>query len=208
MMIWSNLKQAMLYLARGGESASISSEISQFIRDDDICGQLLTRIKSSDPHGDNAEDGSGVLSNAVWGSAESHDNQNLHWSAEEAQQGQLGSVSVVSLHRMVIASISGGVMAEIRVGEAWELGKTQADPGEMPAGPRTGVGILVVQNIYKVDNNTALLRVYWLGRVSILELTGCYSYQIRSAARFPVLIFAHRLRRRVHVIQHVECIFY
>jgi len=94
------------------------------------------------------------------------------------------------------------IQTEIRVGEAWELGKTQADPGEMPAGPRTGVGIVVVQNIYKVDNNTALLRVYWLGRVSILEVTGCYSYQIRSAARFPVLIFAHRLRRRVHVIQH------
>ncbi len=96
----------------------LSSKISQFIRDDDICGQLLKRIKSSDPHGDNAEDGSGVLSNAVCGSAESHDSQNLPWSAEEAQQGQLGSVDVVSLHRMVIARISGGVMALVKLGSS------------------------------------------------------------------------------------------
>jgi hypothetical protein len=88
---------------------------------------------------DNADDGSGVLTIAMqFGAVQRVTITRI--CLGQLKRRNKGSWAVCMSYRCIewflLVFLAGS--SEIRVGEAWELGKTQADPGEMPAGRRTG----------------------------------------------------------------------
>ena len=97
--------------------------------------------------------------------------------------------------------------AVLNKGEFWEV---QLPPGganmpvgcRLPVGPSIGVAILQILDIVCIDRD-AYVRPLWLGRARSVpqQMTQCHSYELRTHDKFPALVKAQWLQRRVHVHQ-------
>jgi hypothetical protein len=216
MMIFSNTKQALRFLAAGGEPRSesvITDELRQFVRGDVCMAQLLEDASMSSAHSERLQA------------------NKLSETGSLQLRNPTGSVTLSLVERAINPTLMQTAITykgvkfprsrlmysrdEINVGEYWEVDLASSSYSEAivaPVGPRSGFAIALVNSILVnavIDVPTVWVRVSWLAKTSNVpqELTGCHTYELRSASRFSPLISVHNLARPVHIVeQGLKCL--
>jgi hypothetical protein len=204
MMEWENIKQALQFLANGGDPDVdlIPSQILRALREDPVLHKLLERAQASSPHD-------------VPNTVPTHRHENVKWI------GTAALVTLAPAERTLVYSMQqksrkqveefDGVhistraehVARIHKGDVWECRSKAAQPLTMPAGPRASTGLIMVQSIFRDQFAQAWVRVQWYGKKGTLQPSvQCQPYEHKSAPRYPLIVPVVCLHRRAHLVQH------
>ena len=89
-------------------------------------------------------------------------------------------------------------------GDAWECAQ-QADSIalRMPAGPRQGLGVAVVDSIVRDQTDRPWVRVRWFGKKGEPQSTvQCQPYEEKTDVEFTYILPVECLQRRAHLVSH------
>jgi hypothetical protein len=215
MMMWANIKQAAVYLARGGKPTNdlITDQVWEHMQSDPVFAQLLDRTTTTDPHG-SAE--TADLSDAVTvvgeQQSQGYNEWKLKWGKKDKRSTPLSAHDRKQLcaaadadsdirYFQGVTTVNGSHhSAKVSVNDAWEVSLSAA---QGPKGPRAGIGIAQVQHVMSYHGQ-AFVNVRWLGKATAQpqQLTGCHAYQLKVSDKYTTILPINMLHRRTHLVQH------
>ena len=207
MMEWENMKQALHFLANGGDPAAalVPDHILKLLREDPVFQKLLGRAPASNPHGGRETDR--TRSHVTWiGSP-------IDGTVTTSEQAWILPTHLASARMELQVHEFSGVeipsrpdhLAKICKGDAWECVSSAGSTADlqMPSGPRRGVGIAVVDSIIRDEKDQPWVRVVWFGKKGGLQTTvQCQPYEEKTSARYTRILPVTSLQRRAHFVQH------
>jgi hypothetical protein len=214
MMMWSNTRQALCFLARGGTPArcdALSQEMLSHIREDPALARLLQVKTVKSPHGNFSTQRPRKL-----------DAKHVMVAMRRLiRKGWRGStdISAEEASSCGLSPGSGTLRASLWRGQNevlplqhWEVltGPHESERFEVkaPIGPRPGVAIARIRELIWYCGRP-FARVHWLARCSTQpqQLTGCHTYQLRESYSRVALVPMVCFHRPVHILeQGIECL--
>jgi hypothetical protein len=203
---WANVKQAMHYLARGGElnpalAHLVPDNVLEALHTDPVFDQLLERVPTSDLHGGHDAGGGRGSDKPTWTGLL----QGLRLCAAEAALCVVATRKATAYMKVTLPGRPAHLTI-VRAGDVWEVWEDRlpSTTNRAPRGPRPGVSLVRVHSVWAIGQDV-WTRVEWYRTTGAVQLTTQCRIFTGPQAAVPgcdSLLPLDCLIRRAHILQH------